>query len=1069
MKEGSMKRATARALAFVAAFAVSAAVGAATLDKAQRLQSRPLTAAQKALALGERASIADVGTARIDPSLAGASGRQRVIVRLATPGVAQGAASREAVRAQQAALLDRILASAPGARQTGAVQLVLNAIFLDVDARDLAAIGRDANVSRVAPVGDYRRDLADTVPYIGAKTVQQLGYSGARIRVAVLDAGIDYTHAAFGGPGTFAAYQAAYGSDRSGAKAATLDGLFPTSKVVGGYDFVGEAWPAGERSEDPDPIAAPDVPTDGYCTADCYGGHGTHVADIIGGRSGVAPGVRLYAVKVCAAYATNCNGEALMLGMEYAVDPNGDGRTNDRVDIVNMSLGSGYGQPFDDDLSAAVDGATQFGTLTVASAGNSGDKPYVTGSPAAALTALSVAQTAMPKATLPLMQIAGSTPRPAVAQTWSPALAAPVSGPVYTYATSAGNTTGKALGCADAAGTNPYAAGELAGRIVLVNRGQCSASIKISNLAAAGATLGIIGFVNGEAPFAFAFGGGTPNIPSYAISLADANAIRGGATVTFDPGVAVPLAGSLASTSSRGPGSQGNTVKPEIGAPGESVSASSGTGTGTASFGGTSGAAPMVAGAAALLKSARPGLSPLELKQILINSAETNVRAPSVAGGIVPDIQAPVSRIGGGEVNVARALASPVAIWAVDATGRGGLGFGFVDAAKTQTLRRTVAIQNYRTTPITLDVAGVPGEHADGDAATAAVGISTVPRVTIPGRATRTIQVQLTIDAARLRGNSMNAGSLGNNPVPLTRMEYDGYLVFTEASGATAGAKYQLPWHVLPRLSADVRLAADELDIGPDGTGVIELENRGAGAAQYAAYSLLGRGRPLPPPARGGQSPNPSIRAVGVNTFDATGVCDAGFAMEFGVVNRERQTLPMAVSNVVYIDLDADGTDDYAVLNRDFSFNNITDGRQLAWSLNLATGMADAFFYVTHPTNAANMSLLVCGEQLGLGFGDLLSRRIRVNVVADDFYFGGNGGTAGPFDITPLGEKYVVLGTDTPANSAGSLEVLRFEGGATNDDQGVLLFTNAPRSGNNGGATERTEALVIKDGSAGRE
>jgi minor extracellular serine protease Vpr len=70
-----------------------------------------------------------------------------------------------------------------------------------------------------------------------------------------------------------------------------------------------------------------------------------------------------------------------------------------------------------------VDNATKVGILTVASAGNSSDKPYVNGTPAAARTALSVAQTAVPSAFLPLMQIlapasiAGSFP--AVFQPWS--------------------------------------------------------------------------------------------------------------------------------------------------------------------------------------------------------------------------------------------------------------------------------------------------------------------------------------------------------------------------------------------------------------------------------------------------------------------------------------------------------------------------------------------------------------------------------------------------------------------------------------------------------------------------
>ena len=113
----------------------------------------------------------------------------------------------------------------------------------------------------------------------------------------------------------------------------------------------------------------------------------------------------LYAVKVCSSVTTSCSGIALIQGMEFAADPNGDGKVNDRVDIINMSLGSDYGQPFDDDLSAAVDNATKLGILTVASAGNGSDKPYVAGTPRRRVTALSVAQTSVPSAFLPLMQI----------------------------------------------------------------------------------------------------------------------------------------------------------------------------------------------------------------------------------------------------------------------------------------------------------------------------------------------------------------------------------------------------------------------------------------------------------------------------------------------------------------------------------------------------------------------------------------------------------------------------------------------------------------------------------------
>ena len=152
---------------------------------------------------------------------------------------------------------------------------------------------------------------------------------------------------------------------------------------------------ASPLEPDPDPIGAPDATT--------YGGHGTHVADIIAGKLGVAPAAKMYAVKACSAPATSCSGMALLQAMDFALDPNSDGRIRDRVDIINMSLGSTYGQPFDDDLSLAVDNAAKVGVLTVASAGNSADKQFITGSPAAASSALSVAQTAVPSSTLQLM------------------------------------------------------------------------------------------------------------------------------------------------------------------------------------------------------------------------------------------------------------------------------------------------------------------------------------------------------------------------------------------------------------------------------------------------------------------------------------------------------------------------------------------------------------------------------------------------------------------------------------------------------------------------------------------
>src|SRR5437660_1033822 len=77
---------------------------------------------------------------------------------------------------------------------------------------------------------------------------QQTGKFGDNVRVGVIDDGIDYTHADFGGPGTQAAYN---GVDRTKPTP-----LFPSAKVVGGTDLVGDDYDAatpGKTTPKPDP------------------------------------------------------------------------------------------------------------------------------------------------------------------------------------------------------------------------------------------------------------------------------------------------------------------------------------------------------------------------------------------------------------------------------------------------------------------------------------------------------------------------------------------------------------------------------------------------------------------------------------------------------------------------------------------------------------------------------------------------------------------------------------------------------------------------------------------------
>ncbi|MEN9823819.1 MAG: hypothetical protein RLZ04_2245, partial [Actinomycetota bacterium] len=261
----------------------------------------------------------------VDPLLRSATGPQHVLVRLRGRSASQGVSTSSVRSAQRSFAVDAFRV-APSAQVVGSVDSLLNGVFLTVDAKELPALAALPDVYRISKVKDYEKSLSETVPYIGADVLHGGGNTGAGITVAVLDSGIDYTHEAFGGAGTVEAYDAAHDDPVAPTG-------FPTARVTKGYDFVGEEWPNADLAPDADPI-------------DAVGGHGTHVADIIGGTLGVAPDVDLWAIKVCSAVDTACSGQAMVEGFDYAFDPNNDGDSSDHADIVNMSLGSPYGQAF---------------------------------------------------------------------------------------------------------------------------------------------------------------------------------------------------------------------------------------------------------------------------------------------------------------------------------------------------------------------------------------------------------------------------------------------------------------------------------------------------------------------------------------------------------------------------------------------------------------------------------------------------------------------------------------------------------------------------------------------------
>ena len=844
-----------------------------------------------------------------------------------------------------------------GAEELGRVQVAHNAIAVRVDASQLRQIALVPGVKAVRPVIHYELDLSETVPYVGGGAVQNAGVDGTGVRVAVLDSGIDYTHRNLGGAGTLDAYAAAYGIDPSDPLNTTRDGLFPTAKVVDGYDFVGEAWPSGLRTEDDDPID--------------FQGHGSHVADIIAGRSldgthkGMAPGASLVAVKVCSAVATSCNGVALLLGMDFALDPNGDGDVSDAVDVINMSLGSSYGQ-VEDDLSLAAANAVELGVVVVASAGNSANKPYVTGSPASTAGVISVAQTQVPSATaIPLVVNA-------------PAAIAGVYGNTSTlsFAPVGGGVTGDVVfvgtGCPGQALTaNP------AGKIALIDRGVCAISLKVDQAAKAGATGVLIGLVAPGDATSFSFGGGDTFVPSLVIQQSLSNAIKARlaaaeiVNASISNAAAIDLVGSMASSSSRGPSMGTHLVKPEIGAPGESLSAEVGTGDGETAFGGTSGAAPMVAGAAALMIQAHPSRSVAQIKAMLMNSAEPTVYTNPA---VLPGELAPITRIGAGELRVDRAVKLKTAAWNVEAKSA-ALSFGAVEVPIITVLKKRVRVENFGGQHRIFKV--TPSFRYADDQSSGAVRVIVQPTVSVVPGSTAEFDVVLIIDPRKLQSWTLNGGSLGGDGARLNGPEFDGYITLTAGS-----EKLSLPWHVLPRKAA----LTTSIFGRHRSSDAVWLTNLGREVGDYDVFSLIGTSPRIPSeelPQPGDNFAVIDIKSVGVRSLPAS---IAGIdVLEFAISTFGRRSHPNYPAEFdIYLDTNGDSVDDYVIFNLE-SGGFAVSGQNVVYVQSLTSTTANAYFYADADLNSGNMIMTVPAFSVGVTPGT----PIGISVYAIDNYFTG--------------------------------------------------------------------------------
>jgi len=494
----------------------------------------------------------------------------------------------------------------------------------------------------------------------------------------------------------------------------------------------------------------------------------------------------------------------------------------------------------------------------------------------------------------------------------------------------------------------------------------------------------------------------------------------------------------------------------------------------------------MVSGAAALIKAKYPTRTVREIKSLLMNTAETTIYNNKAN---MPGYLAPITRIGGGEVRVKRAVDSPAAAWA-DGNWTGAISFGFVDAWRASTaLSRIVTVRNYSGSAITYAIK--PTFRYSDDRLLGAIKFTAPTTITVPARSARSFTLKMTINGAKLREWTLDSGANALAARLLDTLEFDGYLNLDNTRTSSDNADpLHLAWHVLPRLSGNVSAPASaDVDTSiPDGSleglpaADVTLTNAGVGTGTVDAYSWVGQSPIQPKARRGTNTPIIDLRAVGVQTFPvpADFCSDSGeesFVYVFAINTWVRHGTIGAFPGEfdIFLDTDQDCESDYVVFNA--ALNGTADARELVWSLDLNDEDAEpqAFFFADSGTNDSNKIMAICGEQIGMDANDFFDP-MDMAIGAFDNYFTGNlTDTLEGMTVAPLGERYFAdfgddafVSADIPGFDTADMFVADFGPDGTNPSEiGLLLVTNASRGdGTRGGSPASHESVKLLINSA---
>ncbi len=854
-------------------------------------------------------------------------------------------------------------------------QKVYNGIWMRVNVDDLEKLRSVPGIKAIHPLIPKKLDHTTSMPLIGAPQIWGgVGnYLGDGIKVGVIDTGIDYIHTNFGGSAIY-----------TGQDFTTLDeavNAFPTDKVVGGWDFVGDDYDAETNpipEPDPDPM-------------DCNG-HGSHVAGTIAGFGvlpdgstyqesgtdtyaalkdlspsayiakfrigpGVAPKAKLYALRVF-----GCGGstEVVEQAIEWAVDPNNDGDFSDHLDVINMSLGSSFGTEVDPSAIAA-NNAAQAGVLVVASAGNSGDVYYITGSPAVARHAISVASSVDSGAVVSAFEVVTA---PSIPAGNYPAVEAAFGPQTYDVTGDLAYAT-PANGCTAISGVS--------GKIALIDRGACTFVTKVKNAQDAGA-IGVL-VANNIDGFPFAMGGEDPTItiPSMLTTKAIGTQLKNdlsSGTVTVklttqhrdqftmtDPG----LEDTISSFTSRGPARYGTYLKPDITAIGDTVFSTKALSRNQGvSFNGTSMAAPHVAGVVALLKQMHPTWSVAELKALAMNTATNDLYTGANRTGS----QYTPTRIGAGRVSAANAAQSNVVAFNKDDPGQVSLAFGEVEVVDLlsgvdQSIVKTITIKNFGSSPESYNVTFDSRYQANPGLTFTLLDANNVALtnpVTVTANSTLDIKVKVDIDAGALTRAPDATISTANGRQRFS--EGGGYVVLTSNDSAPT---LRVPVHIAARPASSMGILEHRINLPAATTGTFSLHAVGTLVDTTDDVSWVSILELMDEDPNDASSVGPNeaadLRYIGATSDYPVYIFDEA-ALYFGIATYGRWDTPNSVEFDIYIDVNEDGSDDFVVFNTNLGFfTGVTDDAIVTVFCDLSSFVCDAWYYVNGLSGSTNTNL----------------------------------------------------------------------------------------------------------------